>query len=125
MATDFGRLPFELLDVDNYATWQTRMMKFLLITRGLWIAVTSNGEVDPDTDQKALALIGTTGAQAARPATTAAGWATSCATAARKSETRRPTALGLPRCTAPSRSEQPAGPSTRLQRWECTAVDGG
>ena len=43
MATDFGRLPFELLDVDNYATWQTRMMKFLLITRGLWIAVTSNG----------------------------------------------------------------------------------
>ena len=57
MATDLGRLPFELLDVDNYATWETRM-KFLLITRGLWIAVTSNGEVDPDTDQKALALIG-------------------------------------------------------------------
>ena len=57
MATDLSRLPIELLDVDNYATWETRM-KFLLITKGLWTAVASDGEVDADTDQKALAFIG-------------------------------------------------------------------
>ncbi|GAB4815381.1 hypothetical protein N2152v2_002427 [Parachlorella kessleri] len=28
----------ELLDVDNYATWRSKM-KFLLITKGLWAAV--------------------------------------------------------------------------------------
>ena len=47
----------DLLDVDNYATWEIRM-KFLLITRGLWSAVVGNEDVDSVTDQKALALIG-------------------------------------------------------------------
>lgn len=57
MATEVVKPAVELLDVDNYATWEQRM-KYLLITRGLWTAVASNGGVDPDTDQKALALIG-------------------------------------------------------------------
>ncbi len=29
MASDLSRLPIELLDVDNYATWETRMKKEL------------------------------------------------------------------------------------------------
>ena len=57
MATDLGSLSIERLDVDNYATWETRM-KFLLITKGLWTAIEPKNEVDPDMDQKALALIG-------------------------------------------------------------------
>ena len=46
----------ELLDVDNYATWRTKM-RFLLITKGLWTAVTGDS-VDEDKDAKALAQIG-------------------------------------------------------------------
>ena len=46
----------ERLDVDNYATWKSRM-KFLLITKGLWAAV-SGDTADPVADQKALAHIG-------------------------------------------------------------------
>lgn len=46
----------ERLDVDNYATWRSRM-KFLLIVKGLWGAVTGDS-VDPEKDQKALAQIG-------------------------------------------------------------------
>lgn len=46
----------EKLNVDNYATWRTKM-KFLLITRGLWGAV-SGESATPDTDSVALALIG-------------------------------------------------------------------
>lgn len=46
----------ELLDVDNYATWRSKM-KFLLITKGLWTAVTG-GSMDEEKDTKALAQIG-------------------------------------------------------------------
>ena len=46
----------ELLDVDNYATWRSKM-KFLLITKGLWTAVTGDS-VDEEKDAKALAQIG-------------------------------------------------------------------
>lgn len=56
MAKELGSLAIELLDIDNYATWETRM-KFLLITRGLWTAI-DDEQVDPDTDQRALAVIG-------------------------------------------------------------------
>ena len=46
----------ELLDVDNYATWRSRM-KFVLITKGLWGAVTGDS-IDSEKDLKALAQIG-------------------------------------------------------------------
>ena len=46
----------ERLDVDNYATWRSRI-KFLLISKGLWGAV-SGESIDPETDKKALAQIG-------------------------------------------------------------------
>jgi hypothetical protein len=45
----------ERLDVDNYATWSIRM-RALLISKGLWGAVTGDS-IDPDKDQKALAQI--------------------------------------------------------------------
>ena len=44
----------ELLDVDNYATWRSKM-KFLLITKGLWTAVTGDS-MDEEKVAKALAL---------------------------------------------------------------------
>lgn len=56
MATEVEKPAIERLDVDNYATWRSRM-KFLLITKGLWNAV-SGDNADPETSQKALALIG-------------------------------------------------------------------
>jgi hypothetical protein len=46
----------EALDVDNYATWRSKM-KFLLVTKGLWTAVTG-GAMDEERDGKALAQIG-------------------------------------------------------------------
>ena len=46
----------ELLDVDNYATWRSKM-KFLLIAKGLWSAVVGD-RVDAEKDAKALAQIG-------------------------------------------------------------------
>ncbi|GAB4818709.1 hypothetical protein N2152v2_005755 [Parachlorella kessleri] len=46
----------ELLDVDNYATWRSKM-KILLITKGLWSAVVGD-RVDEEKDAKALAQIG-------------------------------------------------------------------
>eukprot|EP00961_Rhodomonas_salina_P204131 2754699-Rhodomonas_salina.1 len=46
----------ERLDVDNYATWKTRM-KFLLISKGLWSAVQGT-DTSTSNDQKALAQIG-------------------------------------------------------------------
>lgn len=48
--------PVESLDVDNYATWRTKM-RFLLISKGLWIAIAGDS-IDADKDAKALALIG-------------------------------------------------------------------
>lgn len=48
--------PVELLDVDNYAAWRSKM-KFLLITKGLWAAVTGDS-VDEEKDAKALGQIG-------------------------------------------------------------------
>ena len=45
----------ERLDVDNYATWSIRM-RALLISKGLWAAVTADTP-DADKDQKALAQI--------------------------------------------------------------------
>lgn len=56
MAATEDRVPFELLDVDNYATWAKRM-KYLLIMKGLWSAVTSD-TVDADKNEKAMAAIG-------------------------------------------------------------------
>lgn len=48
----------ERLDVDNYATWSIRM-KALLISKGLWAAITAPTSTPPDVaqDQKALAQI--------------------------------------------------------------------
>jgi hypothetical protein len=54
MATE-DKFTVERLDVDNYATWSIRM-RALLITKGLWGAVTGDS-IDPDKDQKALAQI--------------------------------------------------------------------
>ena len=56
MASEVDRPVVERLDVDNYATWKTRM-KFLLISKGLWSAI-STEDADADTNMKALALIG-------------------------------------------------------------------
>ena len=46
----------ERLDVNNYATWRP-LMKYYLITKGAWEAVTGESS-DPKLIQKALALIG-------------------------------------------------------------------
>ena len=54
MATE-DKFTVERLDVDNYATWSIRM-RALLITKGLWGAVTGDS-IDPDKDQKALTQI--------------------------------------------------------------------
>ena len=56
MATEVEKPIVERLDVDNYATWKSRM-KFLLISKGLWAAVSST-DANPETDLKALAQIG-------------------------------------------------------------------
>ncbi len=55
MTTD-SQIAIERLDVDNYATWRSRM-KCLLITRGLWAAI-GGDRASSDTDMKAQALIG-------------------------------------------------------------------
>ena len=51
----------ERLDVDNYATWSTRI-RLLLVSRGLWTAVkgqlSAGSEADSKADEQALALIG-------------------------------------------------------------------
>lgn len=52
--SDFDKFGIKRLDVDNYATWSTKM-RFLLITKGYWTAVEEEGQ---DNDAKALALIG-------------------------------------------------------------------
>ena len=57
MATEADKLIVERLDVNNYATWKARM-KYLLISKGLWTAVDSTDNVNPEIDLKALALIG-------------------------------------------------------------------
>lgn len=57
MATEAANPVVERLDVDNYATWKSRM-KFLLITKGLWTAIAGEESPTFDVDQKALALIG-------------------------------------------------------------------
>ena len=46
----------DLLDVDSYATWRSKM-KFLLINKGLWSAVVGDNS-DAEKDAKALAQIG-------------------------------------------------------------------
>lgn len=56
MTATEDKVPFELLDVDNYATW-ARRMKYLLVIKGLWSAVT-NDNVDTDLNNKAMAVIG-------------------------------------------------------------------
>ena len=55
-AAEIDKPVVERLDVDNYATWRTRM-RFLLTMKGLWTAITDDA-ADADTDTKALALIG-------------------------------------------------------------------
>lgn len=50
------KLVVPLLDVDNYATWKTRM-KCLLVIKNLW-GVVAGASSDVTSDQKALALIG-------------------------------------------------------------------
>ena len=45
------------LDVDNYATWSSRI-RWLLVSKGLWDAVEQGPEPDRVADQKALACIG-------------------------------------------------------------------
>ena len=56
MAIEVERPVVERLDLDNYATWRVRM-RFLLISKGLWSAV-SGEDTNADNDQKALALLG-------------------------------------------------------------------
>ena len=55
---DIEKFGVKKLDVDNYATWSTKM-KYLLITKGYWDVVlqTPSTANDP-TDRKALAMIG-------------------------------------------------------------------
>ncbi len=55
--TDVERLSIERLDVDNYATWSTRM-RMLLVGKGLWTAVKGRLSVDSSADEKALDFIG-------------------------------------------------------------------
>ncbi len=55
MAAD-GKPVLEPLDVDNYATWRSKM-RYLLISKGLWTAVTGES-ADGDKDSKAMAMIG-------------------------------------------------------------------
>ena len=53
--TSSDKVAIEPLDLDNYATWSVRM-KFLLIHKGLWGAV--SGDVGQEThNEKALAVI--------------------------------------------------------------------
>lgn len=56
MATDEVKLVVERLDVDNYATWRSKM-KWLLISKGFWTVVTGSN-VDVEKDAKALTQIG-------------------------------------------------------------------
>jgi hypothetical protein len=56
MTGDSSKPVVDPLDVDNYATWRSKM-KFLLITKGLWVAVVGDS-VDQEKDAKALAQIG-------------------------------------------------------------------
>ena len=42
------------LDVDNYATWSSRI-RWLLMSKGLWDAVEQGPKPDQAADQKALA----------------------------------------------------------------------
>lgn len=55
-STMAAEIVVERLDVHNYATWRSRM-RFLLISKGLWGAVTGDS-IDPEKDLKALAVIG-------------------------------------------------------------------
>ena len=58
---DIEKLGMKKLDTDNYATWAVKM-RFLLVTKDMWSAVTvgtdGDGHVNAVTDAKALALIG-------------------------------------------------------------------
>jgi hypothetical protein len=54
--SDFDKISIEKLDVDNYATWSTKM-RFLLVSKGLWKPVSGVGVLEETQDQKALALI--------------------------------------------------------------------
>ncbi|KAI3435603.1 hypothetical protein D9Q98_001666 [Chlorella vulgaris] len=56
MAHEVDKPIVERLDVDNYATWKTRM-KYLLVSKGLWAAIEID-DVSREIDQKALAQIG-------------------------------------------------------------------
>ncbi|KAI3430967.1 hypothetical protein D9Q98_009372 [Chlorella vulgaris] len=56
MAHEVDKPIVERLDVDNYATWKTRM-KYLLVSMGLWAAIEID-DVSREIDQKALAQIG-------------------------------------------------------------------
>ena len=51
------KLSIEKLDVDNYAIWSVDM-KWLLITKCCWSAISDPDNVEEETDMKALALIG-------------------------------------------------------------------
>lgn len=51
-----GTPAVELLDVDNYASWRTKM-RLLLVLKGLWPAVTGDS-TDEEKDGKAFALLG-------------------------------------------------------------------
>ena len=50
-----GKPAIDPLDVDNYATWSVRM-RALLLSKGLWGAVTGDA-MEAERDQKALALL--------------------------------------------------------------------
>ena len=46
----------ELLDVENYSTWEFKL-KNVLISKDLWDAIEGTGKIDPGVDAKALAQI--------------------------------------------------------------------
>ena len=53
---EVDKVSMDRLDTDNYGTWSVRM-KYLLVHKGVWEAVSGSGTVDSGADQKALALI--------------------------------------------------------------------
>ena len=54
--TEVDKASMDRLDTENYGTWSVRM-KYLLVHKGVWEAVSGGGTVDSGADQKALALI--------------------------------------------------------------------
>jgi transposase InsO family protein len=57
MASESSHLAFDKLGVDNYYIW-SKQMKCLLISRGVWEAISDFSNAEPNKVQKAYSLIG-------------------------------------------------------------------